>query len=96
MMKYYNVKRIFKNPIYVHLKKHYCPACNKKLIKIKVSQIVNSNSEEASKFDFEFVDTYMIGNVKFIWTEFKCPQCGKQISIEEMKRIEKGKRYEKS
>lgn len=31
----------------------------------------------------------MIGNVKFIWTEFQCPVCGKQISIDDMKRIEK-------
>ena len=37
----------------------------------------------------------MIGNVKFIWTEFKCPQCGKQLSVEEMKQIEKGKLHEK-
>lgn len=37
----------------------------------------------------------MIGNVKFIWTEFKCPHCGKQISVEEMKQIEKGKLHEK-
>ena len=94
-MKCYNIKRIFKNPIYVHLKKHYCPDCNSLLNKIKVSQIVNSNSEEALKFDFEFVDTYMIGNVKFIWTEFKCPHCGRQISVEEMKQIEKGKLHEK-
>lgn len=88
-MKYQHVKRIFKNPIFVWLKKHNCPACGSKLMKIIVSKIVNSKSEETSDFDFQFGDTYMIGNVKFIWTEFKCPQCGKQISVEEMKQIKK-------
>ena len=88
-MKHQYVKRIFKNPFYVNLKKHRCPVCRSQLMKIKVSQIVNFSSEETANFDFEFVDTYMIGNVKLIWTEFKCLQCGKQISIEEMKQIEK-------
>lgn len=95
-MKYQHIRRIFKSPIYVNMKKHYCPNCNSLLNKIKVSKIVNSKSPEAKNFDFATLDGFMIGNVKFIWTEFKCPQCGKQISIEEMKRIEKGKRYEKS
>ena len=50
---------------------------------------MNSRSPEAKDFDFSTFDSYMIGNVKFIWTEFQCPACGKQISIDEMKKIEK-------
>ena len=89
-MKYQGIKRIFKCPFYVNWKKHYCPECHEKLEKIKVSKIVNSRSPEAADFDFlNTCDTYMIGNVKFIWTEFQCPACGKQISIDEMKKIEK-------
>lgn len=88
-MKYQHVKRTFKNPLFVWLKKHYCPACGSELMKVKTSKIVNSKSEEASEFDFQSADTYMIGDVKFIWTEFKCPHCGKQISVEEMKMVEK-------
>ncbi len=89
-MKYQHVQRIFKNPIYINFKKHYCPRCNMFLEKIKVSKIVNSDSPEAKEFNFYTVDNnYMIGNVKFIWTEFRCPMCGEQFSIDEMKRIEK-------
>lgn len=94
-MEYQHVQRISKSPLYVNLKKHYCPNCNSLLNKIKVSKIVNSESPEAKDLDFETLDNFMIGNVKFIWTEFKCPHCGKQISVEEMKQIEKGKLHEK-
>lgn len=88
-MKYKHVQRIFKNPFYVNLKKYYCPECNEILGKTKVYKIVNSNSPEAKNFDFHTVDNYMIGDVKFIWTEFLCPKCNRQISIDEMKHIEK-------
>lgn len=88
-MKKQHVQRLFKNPFYVNCKKHYCNDCGKLMEKIKVSKIVNSNSAEANDYNFHFVDSYMIGDVKFIWTEFQCPKCKKQITIDEMKRIEK-------
>lgn len=88
-MKYQHIQRIYKNPFYVNFKKHYCPNCGVALEKIKISKIVNSKSEEARNFEFEFGESYMIGNVKFIWDEFQCPICKKRISIDEMKRIEK-------
>lgn len=71
------------------LKKHYCPNCGVALEKIKISKIVNPKSEEARNFEFEFGESFMIGNVRFIWNEFQCPVCKKIISIDEMKRIEK-------
>lgn len=88
-MKYQHVQRIYKNPFYVNFKKHYCPNCGVVLKKIKISKIVNSRSKEASDFKFEFGETFMIGNVKFIWNEFQCPECKKIISIDEMRYIEK-------
>ena len=88
-MKHKHVQRIFKNPPYVNFKKHYCPECHSKLKKIKVSKIVNSSSPESEEFDFQSGETYMIGNVKFIWTEFQCPACGKKFSIDKMKSIER-------
>ncbi len=89
-MKHQHVQRIFRNPFYVIFKKHYCIDCGELMSKIEVSKIVNSNSPEAKDFDFHTVDNYMIGDVKFIWTEFQCPKCKKQFTIDEMKRIEKG------
>lgn len=88
-MKYQHVQRIYKDPFYVRLKKHYCPDCGAVLNVIKVSKIVNSKSEDASNFEFEFGESFMIGNVKFIWDEFECPICNKRFSIKEMKQIEK-------
>ena len=88
-MKYQHVRRIFRDPFYVNCKKHYCIDCNEQLIKLKISKIVNSNSLEAEDFDFYTGDSYMLGNVKFIWTEFQCPKCKRQFKIEEMKQIER-------
>ena len=95
-MRYTNIKRTFKSPFYVNFKNHFCPDCNEKLSKVKVSRIVNSKSEEAKDFNFHFVEGYMIGNVKFIWTEFQCPNCNRQITIDEMKQIEKSLRHKTS
>jgi len=88
-MKHQHTKRIWNDPFYVN-KKHFCPACRERLHKIEVSRIVNSNSPEAKDFNFYSGESFMIGAVKFIWTEFKCFNCGEQITIEEMKRMDKG------
>lgn len=95
-MKYKHVQRIFKNPIYINLKKHYCPDCNVVLVKTEIFRIVNSNSPEAKDFDFHTLDNYMIGDVKFIWTEFLCPKCHRHISVDDMKRIEKERKRAKN
>ncbi|MCL2696410.1 MAG: hypothetical protein FWE69_08835 [Clostridiales bacterium] len=89
-MKQHGVKRIWKNPYYVNRKEHFCPKCNARMGKTKVSRIVNWRSPEAKDFDFSSGEGFLIGNIKFIWTEFLCPDCGEQITIDEMKRIEKG------
>ena len=39
------------NPFFVYFKKHYCPQCNSKLLRRKVSKIINANSEEAKNYD---------------------------------------------
>ena len=87
-MKIHGVKRIWSSPIFLHFKKHYCPACNSKLKPTKVAKVVNSKSEEAKNFDFSSGDGYLVGNVKFIWTELKCMDCNYTYSIKEMKAIE--------
>lgn len=90
-MKFQHIKRTWTSPFYVYCKKHYCPDCNTLLSKTKVSKIVSSKSPEAKEHDFSSAggDGYMIGDVKFIWTEFLCPNCGKQIPVKDMKMIER-------
>ena len=90
-MKYGGIKWISGNPFYVHLRKHYCPDCYTQLGTIKISRVVNSASEEAKNLNFKTIEgVHMTGNIKVIWTKFKCPKCEKQIEIDEMRQIESG------
>ncbi len=92
-MKVQGVKREWSNPIFC-LKKHYCPHCNELLNKIKIETIVNSNSKEAKNFDFSSADGdgFLIGNIKFIRTAFRCNKCNKTYSIKEVKATEPSKK----
>ena len=86
-------KKYVNNAIfYTIFKKNYCPACGTKLTRVKTSKIVNSKSPEAKNYDFSLGDSFMVGNVEFIWKEFYCPTCKKRIPIDEMRRIEKEQR----
>ena len=70
-------------------KPHYCPECGALVSHQRREELVNSESLEAFHYDFSFAETYMRGNVKFIWDEFYCPSCGRQIRVPEMKRYER-------
>lgn len=87
-MKVHGIKREWSSPIFC-LKTHYCPCCNEKLEKNKTETIVNSVSEEAKNYDFSNLDTFMVGNIKFIRTAFRCNKCDKIYSIDELKKAEK-------
>ena len=83
-------KKYMNNAIfYTIFKKHYCAVCRTKLSRKKVSKIVNSNSPEAKNYDFTLGDSFMTGDVKFIWKVLYCPSCGKEISASEMRKYEK-------
>ena len=89
-MKVHHVKRIWSRPLFVKWGKHFCPVCGEDLQKIKISKIVNSQSEEAKDYDFSSAGNgYMIGNVKFIWTEFACAHCNRNYSVNEIYDYEK-------
>jgi uncharacterized protein with PIN domain len=82
-------KRIVDNPIWLNMKKHYCPECRGELHKVEVSKVVNSKSEEAQYFDFSAPGGgWFHGDVKFIWTELRCSRCGKQYTVKEIKKRE--------
>ncbi len=83
-------RKYFNNDVfYTKLKKHYCPQCGEQVSCVKVSKIVNSKSSEAKNFDFAVGDSFMSGDIKFIWKEFYCSNCKIKISVDEMKQIEK-------
>ncbi len=87
-MKIHGVKRKCSHPIFC-LKKHYCPHCNEMLEKTKTETVVNSKSEEAKYYDFSNGDSFLVGNIKFIQTVFRCNKCDKTYSIEELLEIER-------
>ncbi len=73
-------------------KEHLCPNCQNKLKTVKCSQVVNSNSPEAKDFDFSMGvgrnKRWLVGNVKFVWKEFECPECKAHFTVKELKKIE--------
>ncbi len=92
-MKVHHIKWFGSRPLFMKWGKHFCPVCGEELRKIKISKIVNSKSEEAKNYDFSSPggDGYMVGNVKFIWTEFHCEKCDKNFSINSIYQAEKQK-----
>ncbi len=92
---------IYRNddPLYM-AKKHFCPACNIELKKVKVSQIEDGQSSEGQKDSTLFSDTRIgsrgiqfrkykyIGETKYVWKEFECEQCGRHFTVTQMKTLE--------
>jgi len=76
---------ICENPFFVYFRKHQCPNCDNKLLRKKVSVIVNSESPEAKNYDFEIADITCKGDVKFTHIEFYCNQCNKYYTVKEIK-----------
>ena len=70
---------------YTFFKKHYCPNCGNKLLRKKVSVVINSESSEAKDYDFEVADTIVKGDMKFSHIELYCNQCNKCYAIKEVK-----------
>lgn len=87
------VKYIYNaSPFYTHWKKHFCPKCGNRLDMRCLSKIVNSKSSEAKDYDFSAGDTFLVGDVEFRTKYFHCSNCQLNISLQEMKKHEKGAR----
>ena len=69
------------NDIFYFKKYHFRPDCKTKLEKVPVSKEVNSRSSEAKDFDFSMGDTYAVGDIKFTWDEFECPNCKIAVAL---------------
>ena len=77
------------NLVYMRLKKHNCPLCGKQLKVVKMSKVVKAKTKEASFFNFKACDIPLGEKVKFVWYEFKCRDCGKQFTEQDMKNHDK-------
>ena len=60
-----NIKYTVTHPIFVFMKKHFCPHCKAALTVETAHHLVNSRSEEAKNYDFSTEDGKMIGTVDF-------------------------------
>ena len=69
--------------------KHYCPYCNNLLMVNKKTQVVNSESEDAKKFNFSGLGGNMKGNIKFTWDVFYCANCDKELPVDDILRYER-------
>ena len=80
-------------------KKHYCPICDNLLNVVKISKVINSNSEEAKDLPpilpktvigrgVKFRNYNAVGNIKWIWKQFECPNCKHPFTVDQMKQIE--------
>ena len=70
-----NIKYTVTHPIFVFMKKHFCPHCKAALTVETAHHLVNSRSEEAKNYDFSTEDGRMIGTVDF--RSFRWKNCGK-------------------
>ena len=75
--------------IYMRLKKHNCPVCDRQMKVVKMTKVVKAKTKEAANFDFKACDINLGGKVKFVWYEFKCRDCGKQYTEADMRRHDK-------
>lgn len=85
--------RYFKQP-------HYCPQCRSELKVVKVSKVLDGNSDEAKKIDtrrsrtvigskgISFKTRYYVGDVEYIYNEFECESCAQHFSLDEIKESE--------
>ncbi|MBQ2827899.1 MAG: hypothetical protein IJF20_01520 [Clostridia bacterium] len=72
--------------LFYMIKKHYCPVCGDKLLRKKVSEIVNSELPESKNYNFEVADSIVKGDMKFTHIEFYCNQCNKYYTVKEAKK----------
>ena len=70
-------------------KQHRCHDCHGILTVKKRQIVVNSNSPEAEAYDFNCVDTYLVGDINFVTLYFQCAECGAEYEVRELKRLEK-------
>ncbi len=73
-------------------KKHFCFECGEELETKRREVVVNSRSEEAKNYDFQFGDEYAHGNIRFVSFYFECPKCGKSYEIKDYIKLEKVKK----
>ena len=75
--------------LYMRLQKHTCPNCQKRLKLVKMKKTVKARTKKAMDFGY-FTPGRTVGEkTKYIWYEFKCPECGAQFRENTLRHQEK-------
>lgn len=77
------------NPLYIYLKKHYCPQCKCKMKIVYKSKYFSE--KEVKPIDTSIGEVTFLGDLEIRSPWFLCPSCGKEVSIDEMRQIDKKK-----
>ena len=83
------VKKDSGSVYYMRIKKHACPHCSAQLKVVKMKKTVKASTEEAARFNFTAAGHSLGEKVKFIWYEFKCPECEAHFTEDALRKIEK-------
>ncbi len=74
------------NLIYLHFKKHFCPHCG---CRLRTGYIVETVGTATDTYVFGF-GNYIRGNVEYRTGGLWCPECELSITVDEMKKYERG------
>ena len=80
--------------VYMRLQKHECPKCHKRMKLVKMTKTVKAKTKKAMDVGV-FMPGRIIGETtKYIWYEFKCPECGAQFRENALRHEEKNAKKE--
>jgi len=75
--------------IYMRVQKHDCPNCHKRMKLVKMKKVVRARTKKAVDLGILAAGRSVGERTKYIWYEFKCPECGAQFRENALRHQEK-------
>lgn len=75
--------------IYMRVQKHDCPNCHKRMKLVKMKKVVRARTKKAIDLGYLAAGRSIGEKTKYIWYEFKCPECGAQFRENALRHQEK-------
>ena len=75
--------------IYMRVQKHNCPNCQKQMKLVKMKKTVKAKTKKAVDLGLFTANRTVGEKTKYIWYEFKCPECGAQFRENALRHQEK-------
>lgn len=74
---------------FFNMRRHFCPKCGMRLERISYTKRIDPSSLEGQRHNFSASEFYTGGDVQYTWDEFRCPKCGKHMTVKEIRQAEK-------